>query len=117
MPSLFHNDHDYLPYPGSAFLAFCHKDSPAKINFKKKASALSSKIKEQNLGPKIWHDSFDRSGDRIHMYSPNESLAISYVSPMLAESLCDLPPLLLVRTRKETCYIIDIFEDLKKFFV
>ena len=60
-----------------------------------------AKIKKLDLGPKIWHDSFDRSDERIHLYAPNEGLAIPYVSPMLAESLGDLPPLLLVRTRKK----------------
>ncbi|CAB4415198.1 unnamed protein product [Rhizophagus irregularis] len=47
---------------------------------------------------------------RIQMYAPNEGLAIPYVSPMLAESLGGLPPLLLVagdseRLRDEAIYL------------
>jgi hypothetical protein len=71
-------------------------ESQVSKEFKEKAAALTAKIKKQN-GPKIWHDSFDRPDGRLHFYVPNEGLAIPYVSPMLAESLGDLPPLLLVR--------------------
>ncbi|GES75171.1 alpha/beta hydrolase protein [Rhizophagus clarus] len=74
-----------------------------------KAAALTAKIKNQNLGPKIWHDSFDRPNGRFQLYAPNEALAIPYVSPMLAESLCNFPPLLLTigddeRLRDKTIY-------------
>ncbi|PKC09338.1 hypothetical protein RhiirA5_398785 [Rhizophagus irregularis] len=67
-------------------------------------------IKKQNLGPKIWHDSFDRPDGALQFYAPNEGLAIPYVSPMLAESLGNLPPLLLVagdeeRIRDEVIYL------------
>jgi acetyl esterase/lipase len=100
---------DYLPYPG---LGFNHKESQVRIEYKKKAVALTAKIKKQN-GPKIWHDSFDRSDGRMHMYVPNEGLAIPYVSPMLAESLGNLPPLLLVRTKNHV--IIRRFSKSLKF--
>ena len=83
---------DYILKPPSK-----HAESQVSINYKEKAAALTARIKKQNLGPKIWHDSFDRYDGRIQLYAPNEGLAIPYVSPMLAESLCDLPPLLLVR--------------------
>ena len=73
-------------------------ESQVLNDYKEKAVALTARIKKQNLGPKIWHDSFDKS-ERMHMYAPNEGLAIPYVSPMLAESLGNLPPLLLVRTK------------------
>jgi acetyl esterase/lipase len=76
-----------------------HAESQISKEFKEKAAALTAKIKKQNLGPKIWHDSFDKPDGRLEMYAPNEGLAIPYVSPMLAESLCNLPPLLLVRKR------------------
>ena len=74
-------------------------ESQVLIDYKEKAAALTARIKKQNLGPKIWHDSFDKP-ERMHMYAPNEGLAIPYVSPMLAESLGNLPPLLLVRASK-----------------
>ncbi|CAI2194892.1 494_t:CDS:2, partial [Funneliformis geosporum] len=67
-----------------------------EIDYIEKAAALSEKIKKQNVKPKIWHDSFDRPEGRMQMYVPNEGLAIPYVSPMLAESLGDLPPLYLM---------------------
>ena len=106
MPSMLNNNCDYIPSPGSK----------ADINYKEKAAALTAKIKKQNLCPKIWHDSFDKPEARIHLYAPNESLSIPYVSPMLAESLCDLPPLLLVRIKKKHIFL-DIFEIFeKKFF-
>ncbi|PKY45883.1 alpha/beta-hydrolase [Rhizophagus irregularis] len=86
-----------------------YAESQVSKEFKEKAAALTAKIKKQNLGPKIWHDSFDRTDGRLELYAPNEGLAIPYVSPMLAESLCNLPPLLLVagddeRLRDEIIY-------------
>ncbi|GBB83148.1 hypothetical protein RclHR1_00010030 [Rhizophagus clarus] len=72
-----------------------YAESQAYNECKEKSAALTAKIKEQNLGPKIWHDSFVKFDKRFLLYAPNECLAIPYVSPMLAESLCNLPPLLL----------------------
>ena len=94
------NKCDIIPLPGSSL----HKESQLEIDLKEKSAANTAKIKEQNLGPKIWHDSFYRFGERMQYYAPNEALAIPYASSMLAESLGDLPPLLLVSTRKETHY-------------
>ncbi|GBC03560.1 hypothetical protein RclHR1_00520012 [Rhizophagus clarus] len=96
---------DYLP---NLARGIDHAESQVRKEFKEKAAALTAKIKNQNLGPKIWHDSFDRSY-RLEIYAPNEGLAIPYVSPMLAESLGNLPPLLLVtggdeRLRDEVIY-------------
>ncbi|GBB98163.1 hypothetical protein RclHR1_03150026 [Rhizophagus clarus] len=98
---------DYLPSPTEGFV---HAESQVDIEYKEKAAAFTAMIKKQNIGPKIWHDSFDRPEGRIQMYAPNEGLAIPYVSPMLAESLGDLPPLLLVagdgeRLRDEIVYL------------
>ena len=97
---------DFLASPISSFqhaeypFAFVPLvESQVLIDHKEKAAALTARIKKQNLGPKIWHDSFDKP-ERMHMYAPNEGLAIPYVSPMLAESLGNLPPLLLVRASK-----------------
>ncbi|PKB95809.1 alpha/beta-hydrolase [Rhizophagus irregularis] len=99
---------DFLPNLAKGF-GVTHVESQVSKEFKEKAAALTAKIKKQNLGPKIWHDSFDRSDERLELYAPNEGLAIPYVSPMLAESLCNLSPLLLVagddeRLRDETIY-------------
>src|SRR5436190_19351317 len=88
----------HAEYPFS-FSFFPLIESQVLIDYKEKAAALTARIKKQNLGPKIWHDSFDQPEGRIYMYAPNEGLAIPYVSPMLAESLGNLPPLLLVRTK------------------
>ncbi|CAB4394945.1 unnamed protein product [Rhizophagus irregularis] len=99
---------DFLPNLAKGF-GVTHVESQVSKEFKEKAAALTAKIKKQNLGPKIWHDSFDRSDERLELYAPNEGLAIPYVSPMLAESLCNLSPLLLVagddeRLRDEIIY-------------
>jgi len=89
-------DDESYDYINKRVLAdFRHKPSPVSIEFKEKADVLKARIKKQNPNPKIWHDSFDIP-ERVQYYAPNEALAIPYVSPLLAESLCDLPPLLLV---------------------
>src|SRR5436305_1755207 len=100
MPSLVKNECDILPFLTSQY----YKESQLEIDFREKSAATTAKIKEENIGPKIWHDSFYKFGERMQFYAPNEGLAIPYVSPMLADSLGDLPPLLLVRTNKVTCY-------------
>ncbi|CAB4420458.1 unnamed protein product [Rhizophagus irregularis] len=99
---------DYIPNVTGGTASF-YTESRASKEYKGKDAALAAKIKNQNLGPKIWHDSFDRPEGRLQLYVNNEGLAIPYVSPMLAESLGNLPPLLLVagdeeRLRDETIY-------------
>ena len=97
MPS-FLNDRcdvtDFLPVYFTRYAT-----SQAYTDHQKKVVALTAKIREQNLGPKIWHDSFDKPNGGVSLYVSNEGLAIPYVSPMLAGSLGNLPPLLLVRTK------------------
>ncbi|RGB22400.1 Alpha/Beta hydrolase protein [Rhizophagus diaphanus] len=99
---------DYIPkFNGSNII---HAESQVLSEYKEKTAALTEKIKKQNLGPKIWHDSFDRPDGTLQFYAPNEGLAIPFVSPMLAESLGNLPPLLLVagdeeRIRDEVIYL------------
>ncbi|PKY26333.1 alpha/beta-hydrolase [Rhizophagus irregularis] len=108
-PSIINDDcADFVPNQkrGSA-VNFA--ESPASKEYKEKDAALAEKIKNQNLGPKIWHDSFDRPEGRLQLYVANEGLAIPYVSSMLADSLGDLPPLLLIagddeRLRDESIY-------------
>ncbi|CAJ0748868.1 7983_t:CDS:2, partial [Entrophospora sp. SA101] len=55
---------------------------------------LSEKIRlNVDNKPRFWHKSFDCDG-RLQLYVSNEGLAIPYVSPLLAESLGGLPPIL-----------------------
>ncbi|GBC03565.1 hypothetical protein RclHR1_00520017 [Rhizophagus clarus] len=101
---------DYVPIAKFGNITTNFAESQVSKEFKEKAAALAAKITDQNLGPKIWHESFDRPDGRLQWYVPNEGLAIPYVSPMLAESLGDLPPLLLTtgdddRERDEAIYL------------
>ncbi|CAG8668464.1 3189_t:CDS:2 [Funneliformis mosseae] len=65
---------------------------PLSIEYLKRVKILSEKIKQKK--PKVvGHDSFTKI-PRIRLYCANEALAIPYVSPMLAESLGNLPPIL-----------------------
>ncbi|CAJ0831455.1 10066_t:CDS:10 [Entrophospora sp. SA101] len=77
---------------------------------KQKAKELSEKI-QLNIDnkPKFWHKSFDRDG-RLQLYASNEGLAIPYVSPLFAESLGGLPPILvqtgdIEKFRDESIYL------------
>ncbi|CAB4415408.1 unnamed protein product [Rhizophagus irregularis] len=68
MPSMLDEECcDYIPKPSESFI---HKESQVEIEYKEKAAALTAKIKKQNIGPKIWHDSFDRPEGRIQMRLP-----------------------------------------------
>ncbi|CAJ0637540.1 90_t:CDS:2 [Entrophospora sp. SA101] len=68
--------------------------SPAWEEFEQKAKNLTEKIQfNVDNKPKFWHKSFDHD-DRLHLYVSNEGAAIPYVSPLLAESLGGLPPIL-----------------------
>src|SRR5688572_6429967 len=97
MPSRINDECvDFIPNRKGGGTAANFTESQASKEYKEKDAAFAAKIKNQNLGPKIWHDSFDRPDGRLQLYVANEGLAIPYVSSMLAESLCDLPPLLLV---------------------
>ncbi|GBB99121.1 hypothetical protein RclHR1_03420004 [Rhizophagus clarus] len=109
-PSIFdENIADFLPnLKGGSVGNFL--ESQAKKEYEEKDAALAEKIKNQNLGPKIWHDSSNRPEGRMHFYVANEGLAIPYVSPILAEILGNLPPLLLIagdeeRLRDEATYL------------
>ena len=63
-----------------------------------KAKELSEKIQlNVENKPRFWHKSFDCDG-RLQLYVSNEGLAIPYVSPLFAESLGGLPPILVVNT-------------------
>ncbi|CAG8767964.1 25493_t:CDS:2, partial [Dentiscutata erythropus] len=62
------------------------------IKYLERVKILSEKIKQKK--PKVvGHPSFN-TVPRFNLYCANEALAIPYVSPMLAESLGNLPPIL-----------------------
>ncbi|CAJ0769026.1 21932_t:CDS:2, partial [Entrophospora sp. SA101] len=84
--------------------------SPAWEEFEQKAEELSEKIRlNVDNKPRFWHKSFDCDG-RLQLYVSNEGLAIPYVSPLFAESLGGLPPILVQvgdveRLRDEGIYL------------
>ncbi|CAG8783320.1 4707_t:CDS:2, partial [Rhizophagus irregularis] len=81
MPSIINDEcADFLPNLKSG-LADKFTESQASKEYKEKDAAFAAKIKNQNLGPKIWHDSFNRPDGRLQLYVANEGLAIPYVSP------------------------------------
>nr|CAG8598023.1 12083_t:CDS:2 [Entrophospora candida] len=83
------NESDYLTEKN-----FQGITSPAWEEFEQKAKNLTEKIQfNVDNKPKFWHKSFDHD-DRLHLYVSNEGAAIPYVSPLLAESLGGLPPIL-----------------------
>ncbi|CAB4395288.1 unnamed protein product [Rhizophagus irregularis] len=68
MPSILNDEcADYIPNLkwGTATIFI---ESQASEDCKEKDAVLAAKIKNQNLGPKIWHDSFDRPNGRLHFY-------------------------------------------------
>ncbi|CAH1763802.1 6400_t:CDS:2 [Entrophospora sp. SA101] len=89
---------------------FHNRISPVWEEFERKANELSEKIQlNVDNKPRFWHKSFDRDG-RLHHYVSNEGLAIPYVSPLLAESLGGLPPILVQvgdveKLRDESIYL------------
>src|SRR5436305_2733152 len=76
--------------------SFCFLSSPEWENFERKAIELSEKIRlNVDDKPKFWHESLECK-NRLHFYVSNEGAAIPYVSSLLAESLGDLPSILVV---------------------
>ena len=70
--------------------------SPEWEKYEQKATELSEKIRLNiDNKPKFWHESLECEGF-LHLYISNQGAAIPYVSPLLAESLGDLPPILIV---------------------
>ncbi|CAG8669625.1 13388_t:CDS:2 [Funneliformis mosseae] len=77
--------------PGKLFFPPLGPPGPMSIEYLERAKILSEKIKQKK--PKVvGHPSFTNL-PRIKFYCANEALAIPYVSPMLAESLGNLPPI------------------------
>ncbi|CAG8621141.1 1217_t:CDS:2, partial [Cetraspora pellucida] len=106
MPSILSREFDKSDYIPPYPLQF--PPSQAQVQFLEKSAALAKKIKQSNK-PKIWHKSFER-GVRFQNYAANEAVSIPYVSPLCAESLGGLPPMLLTagdgeRLRDEIIYL------------
>ncbi|CAG8721797.1 4231_t:CDS:2, partial [Gigaspora rosea] len=85
--------------------------SPVADEFIANAKALSDKIalKKPTI---VGHPSFTEV-PRVQLYCANEALAIPYISPMLAESLGDLPPILCLLTSSKPSQVA--FERFGKF--
>ena len=76
--------------------SLCFIISPEWEKYEQKATELSEKIRLNiDNKPKFWHESLECEGF-LHLYVSNQGAAIPYVSPLLAESLGDLPPILIV---------------------
>ncbi|CAG8803512.1 28609_t:CDS:2, partial [Dentiscutata erythropus] len=67
--------------------------SPAWEQYQEDSQKLADEIKEKK--PSIVGDESFQRDEQIQMYCNNEALAIPYVSPLLAESLGNIPPMLL----------------------
>ncbi|KAG9305518.1 hypothetical protein G9A89_006488 [Geosiphon pyriformis] len=91
MPSIVSEDFDETDYIPRTI--FSHPPSPLLEKYEQRAKAFSAKVKNFKLSYVI-EESLKRE-ERIQLYAPNEALAIPYVSPLLAESLGGLPPMLL----------------------
>ncbi|CAG8483509.1 2726_t:CDS:2 [Cetraspora pellucida] len=93
MPSKWDSEIDKIDFVPSELGYFTNvPSSPAMDEFYANTKVLADKIALKN--PKIVsHPSFTEV-PRFNLYCVNEALAIPYVSPMLAESLGNLPPIL-----------------------
>ncbi|RIB25234.1 Alpha/Beta hydrolase protein [Gigaspora rosea] len=67
--------------------------SPAWVQYQEDSQKLADQIKEKK--PSIIGDESFQRDEQIQIYCNNEALAIPYVSPLLAESLGNMPPMLL----------------------
>ena len=88
---------DTLPRaPG--FLGFTlSNDSAAYRDFRSRTGNIMENIRQHPEIKIIGDESLKRIGNEsINFYIVNEGLGIPYVSPMLAESLGGLPPMLIV---------------------
>ncbi|CAG8645683.1 20105_t:CDS:2 [Gigaspora margarita] len=77
--------------------------SPAADEYIANVKALSNKI-AQKKPTIVGHPSFTKV-PRFQFYCANEALAIPYASPMLAESLGDLPPILFMFSFSKSCKV------------
>ena len=97
MPSFFDpimNEIAVLPpIPG---LMIAKNPSVAYNEFKANTEIILRNIQQHPDIKLIGDDSLKRIGQPINYYIVNEGLGIPYVSPMLAETLGGLPPMLIV---------------------
>ena len=94
MPSTIDSSTDKIDYLTDKSSIF--PSSPEWEKFERKAIELSEKIRSNvDDKPKFWHESLECE-NRLHLYVSNEGIAIPYASSLLAESLGDLPPILVV---------------------
>ena len=97
MPSFFDpimNETDFLrPTLG---ILFMNPNSIAYNEFKESTRIILRNIQQQLDIKLIGDDSLKRIGQPISLYIVNEGFGIPYVSPLLAESLGGLPPMLIV---------------------
>src|SRR5438876_971602 len=95
MPSYWEPEMDKTDF---IFGALCTRKlgppCPMSNEYLDRVNILSEKIKQKKPNV-VGHPSFTKV-PRFRMYCANEALAIPYVSPMLAESLGNLPPILCV---------------------
>ncbi|CAI2179380.1 18472_t:CDS:2 [Funneliformis geosporum] len=101
------NEIDYVPLKTGNL--FANGPSIAFDEFKQRAETITRKIQQSEI-KLIGDESLKRIGQPINFYVVNEGLAIPYVSPVLAESLGGLPPMLIVtgnveRYRDEAIYL------------
>ncbi|CAG8519460.1 6873_t:CDS:2, partial [Scutellospora calospora] len=94
MPSFWNHDMDKTDHvPRKLIFPKLGPPCPMSIEYLERVKIVSERIKQKK--PKVvGHSSFTKF-PRIRMYCANEALAIPYVSPMLAESLGNLPPILM----------------------
>src|SRR4051812_27950583 len=86
---------DILPAkPG--FILVNKENSIAYNEFRASTRIIERNIQQQNDVKLIVDDSLKRIGQSVSFYIVNEGLSIPYVSPLLAESLGGLPPMLIV---------------------
>ncbi|CAG8624236.1 11553_t:CDS:2 [Gigaspora rosea] len=77
--------------------------SPVADEYIANVKALSNKI-DKKKPTIVGHPSFTKV-PRFQFYCANEALAIPYASPMLAESLGDLPPILFMFSFSKPCKV------------
>ncbi|KAF0393710.1 alpha/beta-hydrolase [Gigaspora margarita] len=93
MPSFWDTEIDKVDhFPKSLGLHKIVSSSPAKEEYIANAKFLADKI-AQKKPTIVGHPSFTEV-PRLQFYCANEALAVPYISPMLAESLGNLPPIL-----------------------
>jgi len=103
MPSFYDqmmNETDILP-PKQGNLFMNNTNSIAYNEFRQRTGVITRNIQLQSEIKLIGDDSLKRIGQLVNLYVVNEGFAIPYVSPMLAESLGGLPPMLIVSSNIE----------------